>query len=129
LSELFTCYGATDGSSTTGDFTLYSRDLIYGSFTSFRIPKGMKAKIWCKRIAGEAVDIIINFTKDVTVASPTYNPVDRQKLASAGELILEKRRPIVLRSIDGKEAFKVSWSQTAAALSYVDLEIEITEDD
>jgi len=126
-TELFSVYGETNGSSTSGDFEFYS-DMVYGTFTSFRIPKGMKAKIWCKRISGEAVEVIIKYTHDVTVTpSPTWISVSREKLASAGELILEKRRPIVLRSITGNEAFKISWSQDTAAKSYLELEIEITE--
>ncbi|MHC1623357.1 MAG: hypothetical protein ACXQTR_02050 [Candidatus Methanospirareceae archaeon] len=126
MSELFSVHGETDGTSTSGDFEFYS-DIVYGTFTLFRIPKGMKAKIWCKRISGAAVEVIINYTHDVTAPTPAWIPVDRENLASDGELTLEKRRPVVLRSITGKEAFKVSWSQATAAKSYVNLEIEITE--
>ena len=126
-SELMTLYGATDGSSTTGQFSL-NGDLLYSAVSYVRIPKGMKAKIWCKRISGAAVDVIIEYTYDCTVASPTWVAVSRESLTSAGEIILEKRRPVVLRGFTGKEAFRISWSQSTAASSYVEIEVELSEE-
>ena len=133
MRELFTVYGKTDGSSTTGDFKLYSDLFYYSDPTSptkdyIRIPKGLKAKIWCKRISGEAVEVIIKFTKDVTAASPTWAEIGRENLASAGEFTLEKRRPIVVRSITGKEAIRFSWSQPSPGNSYFEAEIEFTDE-
>jgi hypothetical protein len=128
MKEIITLKGETDGSNTTGDFPLYG-DIVYGSTTSFRIPAGLKAKVWAKRISGAAVTVNINYTRDVTAGAPTWVLMDSEYLASAGEVALEKRRPVVLRGLTGKEAFKVSWSQTAAAVSYVTLEVEITDED
>jgi len=63
VSELITFKGETDGASTTGDFTLKS-DIIYGSISYIRIPAGMKAKIWAKRISGNPVTLKIYYTHD-----------------------------------------------------------------
>ena len=90
-----------------------------------RIPKGMKLKVWCKRISGEPVEVIMEYTHDVTAASPTWVEVGREVLASAGELSLEKRRPIVLRGFTGKEAFRARWRQATAASSYAEFEVEL----
>ena len=74
MGELFSVYAKTDGSSTTGTCNLYS-DLFYGTTppTYIRIPKGMKLKIWAKRIYGAvATQFNIQYTHDVTAASPSY---------------------------------------------------------
>lgn len=130
--EIFTVKGETDGTSTTGDFPL-NCDLFYYSdpanptLTYLRIPKGLKVKIWCKRISGAAVTVKIMFTKNITASTPVWAELGSEHLASEGELILEKRRPIVLRATTGLEAVKFSWSQTTAAKSHFEAEIEIGE--
>jgi len=43
VRELITCFGETDGTSTTGDFSLDS-DLFQATVNYIRISKGMKAK-------------------------------------------------------------------------------------
>jgi len=126
-SELLTFKASTDGTSTAGDFPLTS-DVIRGTTTSLRIPAGFKAKVWCKRISGEPVEVIINYTRDITAATPTWIELDRQVLASRGELSLEKQRPTILRATTGKEAIKISWSQPTAAISHIGVEIEITDE-
>jgi len=128
VSELLTLRGATDNTNTTGVFSLTS-DLIYGSVQYIQIPKGMKAKIWCKRISGAAVEVIIEYTHNILETPPTFTEVDREVLTSTGEISLEKRRPIVLRGITGLEGFRVSWNQSTPGLSYVELEVELTDDE
>ncbi len=135
MEELLTLKGESDGTSTSGDFPLYS-DLIYHdsapytSPTKVVIPYGLKAKVWAKRFAAEAETAFeIYWSKDATVASPTWELLDRQKLAAKGELALEKRRPIIIRSLTGKEGFKVSWSQPTAAKAYVELEVALTDEE
>jgi hypothetical protein len=126
-SELLTLYSRTDGTSTTGDFAL-SSDIIRGTVTNFRLPAGAKAKIWCKRISGKPVEVIINYTKDVTASPITWTAVGRQVLASEGEITLEKQRPIIIRASTGKEAFKISWAQSTAGYSNIEFEVEITDE-
>jgi len=133
--EILTLKGESDGTSTSGDFPLYS-DLLYHDSapytppTKVLIPYGMKAKIWAKRIAAEAETLFqIYWSKDATVTSPTWELLDSQKLASKGELALEKRRPTVIRSLTGKEGFKASWSQPTASKAYIELEAEITDEE
>jgi hypothetical protein len=133
VNEMLTLKGESDGTSTSGDFPLYS-DIIYYDETfppptKIIIPFGMKAKIWSKRFAAEGETLFqILFSKDATVASPSWDPIDAEKLASKGEISLEKRRPIVLRSVTGKEGFKVSWLQPTAVKAFVDLEVEFTDE-
>ena len=133
--ELFTLKGESDGTSVSGDFPLYS-DLLYHDSAPYTpptkvvIPYGLKAKIWAKRLAAEAETLFqIYWSKNATAASPTWELLDSQKLASKGELSVEKRRPIVVRSLAGTEGFKVSWSQPTAAKAYVELEVEITDEE
>jgi hypothetical protein len=135
VKELLTLKGESDGTSASGDFPLYS-DLIYHDAapwtppTKVVIPYGMKAKVWAKRLAAEGETLFtIYWAKDATVASPAWELLDAQKLASKGELWIEKRRPLVIRSVTGREGFKVSWSQPTPVKAYVELEVEITDED
>lgn len=126
---LMTLFGRTDGSSTTGTFSLYG-DVLHGTVDYVRIPKGLKAKIWCKRISGEVeTEVIIQFTNDVTEATPTWNDVSRQILSSKGVIELEKRRPVVLRGRKGTEAFRITWDQPTAGYANVEIEVELVEEE
>jgi len=123
VGELFTLKGKVTG---TGDYT-FTSDLIYGTITLFRIPRGMRAKVWCKRISGEAAELYLRYSHDVTVSPISWVDISFEKLASPGELWLEKRRPIVLRSEVGKEGFKLE-RVTGTGDSHVEIEVEIEED-
>lgn len=127
MSELVHLYGETDGTSATGVFQL-ACDRFTSKASYIRIPKGVKAKIWCKRIAGAPVTVTIDFTSDVTRAPASWVTISSERLAEDGELVLEKRRPIVLLGIRGTEAFRVGWAQAPAAKSYVELEVELTDE-
>jgi len=125
MSELITLRGETDGSATSGTVSLDS-DLFYSTVSYLRIPKGMAAKIWFKKIAGEAETLFtLQYTYDCTAATPTWKNIQQEKLASKGELTLEKRRPEILRAFTGKEAIRVTWTQPTAAKAYVELGIEL----
>jgi hypothetical protein len=127
MSELITLRGETDGSATSGTVPLDS-DLFYSTVSYLRIPKGMAAKIWFKKIAGEAETLFtLQYTYDCTPASPTWKNIQQEKLASKGELTLEKRRPEILRAFTGKEAIRVTWTQptSGAAKAYVELGVEL----
>jgi hypothetical protein len=124
-SELITVRGETDGSSTSGVVSLDS-DLFYGGVSFLRIPRGMTAKIWFKKVSGEGETLFtLQYTYDCTAASPTWKDVEQEKLASKGELSIEKRRPVILRSLKGTEAFRVTWTQPTAAKAYIELGVEI----
>lgn len=125
MSELITLRGETDGSATSGTVSLDS-DLFYSTVSYLRIPKGMAAKIWFKKIAGEGETLFtLQYTYDCTLTSPTWKNIQQEKLASKGELTLEKRRPEILRAFTGKEAIRVTWTQPTAAKAYVELGIEL----
>ena len=126
--ELLILRGESDGTSTTGTFQLDS-DLLYSPVTFVRIPKGLKAKIWFKKLAGEGEALVaLEYTHDVTVATPTFKTMHVEKLASKGEVSLEKRRPIVLRGFTGKEAFRVTWTMPVATKAYVELGVELSDE-
>jgi hypothetical protein len=125
MSELITLRGETDGSATSGTVSLDS-DLFYSTVSYLRIPKGMAAKIWFKKVAGEGETLFtLQYTYDCTAATPTWKNIQQEKLASKGELTLEKRRPEILRAFTGKEAIRVTWTQPTAAKAYVELGIEL----
>ena len=131
MGELLNLYGSTDNTNTTGTFDLYG-DLVYkpsgSTLTYIRIPKGMKAKIWFKSVSGASATISVQYTDDVTASSPTWNTVETINLASSGEIDIDKRKPIILHGITGKEAFQITWSQSTAGYTYVELGVEFSED-
>jgi len=125
--ELIVLRGETDGTSTTGTFSLDS-DILYAPVTYVRIPKGMVVKVWFKKLAGEGEALTtLEYTYDVTVATPTWKALHVEKLAAKGEVTLEKRRPIILRGFTGREAFRVTWSMPTAVKAYVEIGVEIGE--
>ena len=127
MGELITFYGKVSG---LGDYSLTS-PAIRGSVGYIMIPKGVKLKIWAKRIAGPATTVAIMFTRDVTASSVTWETIGTEHLASAGEITLEKRRPIVVVGYTGKEAIKFSRVGPSGATdeSYVEFDIEFVWDD
>jgi hypothetical protein len=128
LEELFILTGSTDGTSTSGVVPLDS-DLFQSTVTYLRIPKGLVAKVWFKKVSGEAETLFtLKYTYDVTAAAPTWKNIQQEKLASKGEISIEKRRPEILRGFTGKEAIQIGWTQPTAAKAYVELGLELTDE-
>jgi hypothetical protein len=128
MEELITLRGETDGTATSGIVPLDS-DLFQSTVNYIRIPKGLTAKVWFKKIAGEAETLFtLQYTYDVTAATPTWKNIQQEKLASKGEISIEKRRPEILRGFTGKEAIQITWSMPVAAKAYVELGLELTDE-
>jgi hypothetical protein len=127
---LFTVSGCATPTGSTGDFTLSSPH-VSGSFSIIRLPMGFKAKVWAKRLVGTAgFMLVVNYTTDATVLQPSWATVDSEYLASSGSLELEKRRPVVIPFITGKEGIKLSYSNASAGSTIcVDVDIEVTDED
>jgi hypothetical protein len=130
--ELFTVYGSASptASGQSGDFALTS-PLVRGSFAYIRVPKGMRLKVWAKRLAGTAgFTLLVQYTPDVTAPSPTWAVLDAEHLASAGSLELEKRRPAAVFGLTGREAVKLSYANTTGAGTvYAAAEVEVTDEE
>jgi hypothetical protein len=126
-SELITMRGETDGTNTTGTVPLES-DLFQSTVNYFRIPKGLSAKIWFKKVSGEGDTLFtLQYTHDVTAAAPDWKNIQQEKIASVGEVAIEKRRPEILRGFTGKEAIRVTWTQPTggAVKAYIELGLEV----
>jgi len=124
VAELFTVHGSASG---TGDMSLTS-DIFHGTATYIRIPKGMKLKIWARRVTGDATGtIVIRYTHDVTEATPTWVTLSTIYLSSAGEKDLTlSKRPIKVVGYTGKEAIKAE--VTSGTGNYtLELDVEITD--
>jgi hypothetical protein len=132
MRELITVFGSASptASGQSGDFTL-SSPVAYSNFTYIRVPQGLKLKVWAKRLSGTAgFTLLIQYTGDVTAPSPTWAPLDAEHLASAGSLELEKRRPVTVLGVTGKEAVKLSYANTTGAGTiYVSAEVELTDEE
>ena len=125
MTELLILRGETDGSSASGVVSLWS-DVFHKSVDYLRIPRGRKVKVWFKKVSGDGETLFkLQFTRDVTAETPEWVDVEAEKLASKGELALEKRRPVILRGFTGREAVRVTWEQPTAVKAYVELGVEI----
>jgi len=122
MSEMMALRGEVSG---TGIYTLTS-DLLHSTASSVRLPRGAKAKLWCKRISGQEAQVNIEFTNDITVENPDWKSIDSQYLASAGELTLEKRKPLILHDIDNKCGFRFN-RVSGTGNSFIDVEMELEE--
>lgn len=122
-TEIISLNMETDGASTTGDFTLRG-NLFTNNPTYIRLDKGMKAKIWTKEISGAAARIIIQYTDDVTAATPAWVVIDVEDFPGGSIEYLEKRKPKIVTFRTGKEAIKFSWVQATAGKTYVSVDIE-----
>lgn len=124
---LLTLFAETDGTSTTGTFSL-SNEWFESAVDFIRIDRGIVVKVWGIEVSGAAVDVAIEYTHDVTVATPTYTALKVVRLASEGELAHDKRRPLIaVKGKTGKEAVRFTWSQATAAKSYIAITVEFTE--
>lgn len=129
--EVVTFYGTTDGTGTTGTFNLDSDVVdktVVTTLTSIRPDKGMVCKIWARWMAGKACTVYVEQTEDVTVDSPTYKKIGAFHLSSEGELHEDERHPFELLSRDGKQAFRLTWEQTVAAVTHAAIKVEFTRD-
>ena len=130
--ELFTVCGTASptASGQSGDFTLTS-PLVRGSFSHISVPKGMRLKVWAKRLSGTAgFTLLVQYTPDVTAPSPAWVVLDAEHLASAGSLELEKRRPAAVLGLTGNEAVKLSYANaTGAGTVYAAAEVEVTDEE
>jgi len=126
---LFPIHLKTDGTSTTGTFTIES-PLFTNTPEYLRFDKGLKVKIWSKRASGKPVRVYIQFTNDVTESSPSWVTIDHIDLPIEGEHDLEKRRPTKIDIRTGKEAIRFTWDQTdtGAGESHIMLDIEVTDE-
>jgi len=116
--------GETPGDATSGVVSL-SSDIFHSSVSYFRLPKGMKALISFKKVSGEGETLFtLEYSNDVTVDTPTWNAIEREMLASKGELAIEGVA-IILHSLSGKEGMRVTFSQPTAVKAYVELGVEL----
>ena len=104
--ELLILYGESNGTDTTGTYELTS-DIIYGTVNHIRIPKGMKAKIWIKKISGDPGTVYIQMTHDITADNPWESPITLEKitLSAAGQELEDTKRPRIVRN--NKKRLKV----------------------
>lgn len=128
VRNIFTVMGETDGVNTTGVITLQS-DLFTNKPNYLKFDKGLRIKIWARRVAGNPVTIRLEFSPDVTITTPTWTPVgDVITLSSPGVIELEKRRPIKIDCRRGTEGIRFTWIQDTPGKSYFTAEIEVTDE-
>lgn len=125
MTELFTIQGKVEN---LGVYTLTS-DIAFVSVNHIRIPKGLKIKVWCKRVAGAMPTTLeIQYTHDITLPEPVWKTLTVEKREACLGFELEKRKPIILRGFTGKEAIRVVRTE-GPATSWVDLELELGKEE
>ncbi|MEM1694791.1 MAG: hypothetical protein QW456_11340 [Ignisphaera sp.] len=129
MGELLVLRGETTGTDTSGVVRLDS-DILYATADYVMIPKGLKCRVWFKKVSGEGETLFtLQYTDDATAPSPAWRDIEQEKLSSKGEVSIEKRRPLILRGFTGREAFRVTYTQPVASKAYVELGVEIGDED
>ena len=124
---MLTLYGETDETNTSGTFTL-KNEWFASDVTFIRVDRGIVAKLWGFEVGGGAVTVKIEITEDITAESPTWTTIKTIDLTSAGQIAEDWKKPfIIVTGKSGKEAFRVTWEQSTAALSRVSLIVEFAE--
>ena len=125
--ELVVFHGVTDGSSATGTFSLYS-EFLTAAVDHIKLDNGMTAKIWGIEISGKPVTVTLEVSLD---GGSTYSPLGSWDLASEGVFVEDLRRPIRIDGItedtNALTYFRFTWSQAAADVSHVKVNIEFIE--
>jgi hypothetical protein len=125
VRELFTVYGSASPSAAgSGSFTGLTATIGYDTFDYIVVPKGLKAKIWAKRLSGT-----VGYQLRILWGPPgSQVVVSQENLAGAGELALEKRRPLVLIG-DGSTALSFAYSAAGAGTVSFEVEVELTDEE
>jgi len=123
MSDLIDLNGETDGSSTSGTFSLQS-EWFENTVDYIKIDKGLAAKLWIMEISGAATDVIVQQSFD---GGSSWSNVKRYNLTSDGHLELDNRRPIIMTGMQDDIQFRLQWSQDTAAKSYVNATVEFDE--
>ena len=124
MSKEIILRGETDGASASGTVSLNS-DIFHSAVSYFRLPKGMKALITFKKVSGEGETLFtLQYSNDVTVDSPEWKAIEREKLSSKGEMAVEGVA-IILHSLTGKEGVQVIYEQPTAVKAYIELGVEL----
>ena len=125
MGSLIQLYGTTGGIGSTGTFQLTSVWLL-SPVQTITIPKGTVAKIWSKHVTGQPVTVNLLYSNDGT----NFRVVESETLGTTGETSPNnKRKPIILPSVNGVEAFQLQWSQTSGYVSSVQFDVEFGEYD
>lgn len=133
-SELFTITGTTTAAAT-GYVNLYSDLFSTGTtYDYFRIPKGMKLKVWSKTINHTAAVVYLKYSHDITVGTgaATFITLEVEELDTGVETRInhEKRRPVVVRGFTGTEGIAIYFTDAASAGgTTVSYEVELCCDD
>jgi hypothetical protein len=141
ISQLITINGtaATSavGMSLTGTI-IKSAGGVSTAPTFLRIPRGMKMKIWEKVITSTQNNesVLTQYTHNGVSTAPTgWITIDKistaqntSTAATPSVTIVNKRRPIILEGLTGKEAVQFVTTATAASATSITYEIEITNE-
>ena len=125
--ELITLIGETDGTNTSGVCPL-KNELVETS-NGLVLPLGLKAKIWALRAyATTDTTFAIEYCEDIEKGSECKPILKFGVAAKEFKHIELESRPIVIRSVTGKDGFRVTWSQSSAGYANIQLDVELTDD-
>jgi hypothetical protein len=126
VEEIETFEGRTTGGVSGGTVQLDS-DLIITPVQYLQIPPGMVLRIWGKRISG-LTPVTFIWSYSTTASTGPFTEVSRDAfpgpVGGASELVVEKKRPIILRGITGNEGLQITWvgAPTGASVNSIEFE-------
>lgn len=124
MNEEIILRGETPGDTTSGTVSLDS-DIFHSPVSFFRLPRGMIVFVTFKKVSGEGETLFtLQYANDVTIDSPKWRAIEREKLASKGEFAIEEVA-VILHSLSGKEGIRVIFEQPTAAKAYIELGVKL----
>ena len=129
--ELLLVTGSTNGTSSTGTFTL-NGDLIVTGVSKIVIPKGMTLKAWARSLSGNPGIVPITVNWQFANDGATFRTLFTDNLVSSEEEFDQSfaSRPRAFRGSAGTEAVQVTWAggNTGGTVSTVSLNLEFSQD-
>ncbi len=128
-------YGKTNGTSTTGDFSLTS-PLFSSSVSEINIECDLVFKLWSIKVFAldQETTIYLNFKKE---DDTSWNSIPIAKVAAGEEYEILYRKPIILKAPGLRDSttkaakklqIKFSWEQATAGTASIEASISIGEE-
>jgi hypothetical protein len=123
MKDMLNVRMVTDGVAVTGTFPM-EHPMLYAAVTSLRIPLGAKLNVAGMRISGASGTILMKY-KENTAATEKIVFAEKFDASIDSHINIQPQIPIEILSNIGTEYVWFEWSQSAAAVTYLNADIEI----
>lgn len=113
----------SDGVAVSGQFPM-DHPLFNAAVTSFRLPLGTRLEVTGMRVSGASGTVLMKYKKNSDAAEKILF-AEKFDATIDGNVSIHPQSPIEVESIIGTEYVWFEWSQSAAAVTYLNADIDI----